>query len=378
MISTNKNSKPKVLCIFSRLLGGKTFTARLVEALSNINQITPVYLFYNDGDYRKYRTPRLMRISDSLGAAWSIRKKFIETVHEKFDILFFQSYMLTPPFYKLIKKLPTAVATDTTPALAHELIIKATDSQLIKVRSKMVVQVSNFIFRKIFRHVDIFLPRTQWCCDSLKADYDIHGDRLYVTYNPVDLSTWKPSERRVNKEVSLLFVGNDFKRKGGEFLLELYRRYLSNKCILRIVSNDGNLSNMDIPRGVEIIRGITHAQVGKLIDIYQTSDLFVFPTLRDQLGLVLTEAISTGLPIIARNVGGIKEFVKDDFNGYLMQYNSPMGDWAHKINQLKENPDILRKFGENSRKLAEDKLQMERFKMSIENVMKRLVENHVA
>ena len=368
-----RKGKLKVLCIFSRLLGGKTFSGRLIEALSNIDEVTPLYLFYDLEDSQRYPVPRWAEMSDTLAASWSIRKKFRDAVKEEFDILCFQSYMLMPAFYELIKRLPTAVALDTTPALAHKLIIEETNSPLVKVRSKIACYISTFIFKKIFGHVDIFLQRTQWCCDSLESDYDTGADKLYVTYSPLDLSIWKPIERGTNGKMNLLFVGNDFKRKGGEFLLELYRRHLSDRCVLRIVSNDRNLSNMHIPNGVYIIQGITHGEVDKLIDIYQTSDLFLFPTIRDQLGLVLTEAISVGLPVVANDVGGIRELVKDNWNGYLMPCESKVEEWAYKVKSLIENPDQLKRFGDNSRKLAEEKLVMAKFKDTVENAVKKLV-----
>jgi len=49
----------------------------------------------------------------------------------------------------------------------------------------------------------------------------------------------------------------------------------------------------------------------QLIAIYQNADIFLFPTLKEHLGLVLVEAMACGLPVIARNVGGIASFLKD-------------------------------------------------------------------
>lgn len=53
------------------------------------------------------------------------------------------------------------------------------------------------------------------------------------------------------------------------------------------------------------------------------ADLFVFPSLREGLGLAAIEALSTGVPVVGSNVGGIPEYVVDGVNGYLINPNIP-------------------------------------------------------
>jgi len=156
-------------------------------------------------------------------------------------------------------------------------------------------------------------------------------------------------------------------------LLSLYDKYLSEHCILKIVSNDPGLPNGSIKKGVEVIKGITPENFRKLIEIYNSADLFIFPTKYEMLGLALTEALSMGLPVIARDVGGIKEIVKNNYNGYLMPYNSDINEWAEKIIFLIKNPHILKKFSYNSRKLAEDNFSMEKFSNTIRKVIDGLI-----
>ena len=82
------------------------------------------------------------------------------------------------------------------------------------------------------------------------------------------------------------------------------------------------------------------------------SDIFVLPsTYREGIPRVLLEAAAMGLPIITTDAPGCREVVTHSLNGYLIP--------AHNKNALRDSilhlcdqPNLRRKFGKNSRKLA--------------------------
>ena len=55
-----------------------------------------------------------------------------------------------------------------------------------------------------------------------------------------------------------------------------------------------------------------------VIELFKSSDCFVFPSLREGLGLSALEAMASGLPLIATYVGGIKDYAKDGITGYCL------------------------------------------------------------
>ena len=365
--------KPRILLVLSRIYGGKTITNRIVEIVNNLQYIKPIYLFFDYNDYREYSVPKILRVS-FFEPNIIIRKKYKATIKDKFDALFFQSDGLILGFYEMIKKYPVALALDSTPSLSHQIRIKYDSFNTFEKKLRdLKLRIEIALFCKMYSNIDFFLPRTNWVAHDLQMTYGIPLNRMYVTYCPHNLSLWKPKERKQNDKFILLFVGNDFRRKGGDFLLSLYDKYLSEHCILKIVSNDPGLPNGSIKKGVEVIKGITPENFKRLIEIYNSADLFIFPTKYEMLGLALTEALSMGLPVIARDVGGIKEIVKNNYNGYLMPYNSDISEWAEKIIFLIKNPHILKKFSCNSRKLAEDNFSMEKFSNTIRKVIDGLI-----
>ena len=81
------------------------------------------------------------------------------------------------------------------------------------------------------------------------------------------------------------------------------------------------------------------------------TDIFVFPSLYEPYGVVVQEAMSFGLPIVASNVGGIPKQMNDGVEGYLV----PLGDskvLAEVLRKLIMDPGLRKQMGKKSYKRA--------------------------
>lgn len=84
---------------------------------------------------------------------------------------------------------------------------------------------------------------------------------------------------------------------------------------------------------------------------YEQARVFVLPSLSEGLGRVVWEAMASGLPVVASNVGGIPELVENGKTGFLV----PPGDeeaFAKRILWLFENPAEAREMGARGRRAA--------------------------
>jgi len=78
-----------------------------------------------------------------------------------------------------------------------------------------------------------------------------------------------------------------------------------------------------------------------LAEWYARSDILVLPSLWEGYGIVLLEAMSFGLPVIATRVGGIPEIVSDGRNGLLVEAGN-VPDLARAMRYLIEHPEYAR------------------------------------
>jgi glycosyltransferase involved in cell wall biosynthesis len=175
---------------------------------------------------------------------------------------------------------------------------------------------------------------------------------------PQDLELWKAAARDYRRPIKLLFAGNDFVRKGGDFLLQFYSDRLAGAWTLTIASNDPAIATRQLPKGVEWLRGRNHVQ---MLDVYRAHDIFLLPSRQDYMPQVLAEALATGLPCLATDVGGIRDLVRDGETGFLMPAGAPASTWAACLDGLAANPAEIRRLSTGARQFAEDRLGLNRF-----------------
>jgi len=83
-------------------------------------------------------------------------------------------------------------------------------------------------------------------------------------------------------------------------------------------------------------------------DILSKATIITLPSYHEGLPKVLLEAAAAGRPIVASEIPGCMEVVKDNFNGFLVNpKDSSM--LAEKISFLLDNFSMIKRFGENGR-----------------------------
>ena len=90
-----------------------------------------------------------------------------------------------------------------------------------------------------------------------------------------------------------------------------------------------------------------------LHSLYLSSDIFVSPSDTETQGITFLEAMNAGLPIIGVNKFGAKEVVKTGINGLLAKPEDSK-DLAVKIKKLVDNEKLIKRFSNNSKKIAKN------------------------
>ena len=141
--------------------------------------------------------------------------------------------------------------------------------------------------------------------------HGVEPGRISVVQLGVALSTFKSKEEyRTDRPFRILFVGNISRAKGVDTLLEAFRLLALRNAELVLVGSHGERSFLETYRGLYThIPYLAHAD---LADEYRRADIFVLPTLFDSWGLVVTEAMASGTPVIVTENCGAKELVSAD------------------------------------------------------------------
>lgn len=82
-----------------------------------------------------------------------------------------------------------------------------------------------------------------------------------------------------------------------------------------------------------------------LSDAYHAMDLFVFASKSETQGMVITEAMAAGLPVIALDAPGAREVVADGGNGRLLSGDAPPETFSRAIVHMAEDPEKLSELG---------------------------------
>lgn len=338
-------------CIFTRILGGRTFSRVLQNRISEDGRFLPNVIYLENDDYREFPAPSFLRVSNALESAFVIKSKAKARRFASDDVdgYVFQGYQLTLFFARQIAQKIAILALDETPATARAAnrwwSNKSGAGVVDLPRLLMAWGLDRLVFRRIFKRIDYFLARTEKVRSSLINDYGVDAARIELTYMPIEEQT-KGDAISTGDPIRLLFVGADFERKGGNFLAELFDEELAESAELTIVSDDPKFSVFEGRPGARVLPSMAHED---LIKLMQGSDLLLFPSYRDALGLVICEAIASGMAVMTRDCGAQKELVNDNFNGRLMIYASSVDEWKSALKAALSDRQVLQQWKANAR-----------------------------
>ncbi len=179
------------------------------------------------------------------------------------------------------------------------------------------------------------------------------------------------------KDRIVLCISRMDPRKGQEFLIKamasVRQKYDDVTCVF---IGNGSLSKKLIGGGrsdrLEDLKKLTESLglkekvhfLGKvsqedLMQAYDSCDMVVLPSVNEGFGLVLSEAMCFGKPLIGSNIGGIPEQIIDGVNGYLFR-PTDHEELAQYVLSLVEHPEIGKQMGAIGKELVHMRFCVER------------------
>ena len=188
-----------------------------------------------------------------------------------------------------------------------------------------------------------------------------HGfNNAEILSRGVDCTLYSPSKRSaelrkqwgVNDTTTVcIYVGRLASEKNVELLIESYHRLsVTNPETKFVFVGDGparTLLQTSCPNA--IFAGMQRGE--DLAAHYASGDIFLFPSKTDTFGNVVTEAMASGLAVIAFNDAAAKEHLEHKISGLLAELDDDQG-YLKLIDELVNNSSLRRSIQENSLELA--------------------------
>jgi len=213
--------------------------------------------------------------------------------------------------------------------------------------------------------------------ESLKAkliEKGIDEEKLVVVPNGINVNDFgnfgKDVVNRIKEKygivgkITIMFAGSITPRKGVDYLVRAAEIILRNgyEDILFLLVGSFKYNEKFANKIVRYVRSRGLEENVKFTGfvpyedlkvLYQACDVFVLPSFEEGHGIVLTEAMASGKPLIGSNVGGIPAQIRDGWNGFLIEPGNEK-QLAEKIKYLIDNPEERERMAENSKKLAKE------------------------
>lgn len=338
----------KLTLVLQEALGWKTYGAQLCSALETrcdieaqiipINHSRRQLLFLKRDNMR--RSNRLLCWRDPINALNGTLGAPIRSAIESFGpaAIHFAGHRLAGAVENARLTIPFTVTTDHTRACLERDLPDDIWTETDAVREAQLMRAAAHLF-----------PMNTWTASSLRDDYGVDPARISLIPPSISLRHHAPRPDPGNRLPRIIFIGNDFLRKGGDRLCAWVRGPLAGRAELHVVSGD--------PRATGDIPGVVfHGRVVNdwlMSELMPQMDLLCHPTLSDMSPLVIAEAAAAGLPSVASRMTGIPGLVLDGETGFLRDPDDA-GGFVSALDQLLSNPELRRDMGNRAYAFARE------------------------
>lgn len=191
-----------------------------------------------------------------------------------------------------------------------------------------------FLENKFVNKIDLLIANSNYTKSIIIQTYPHISSKVMRIYKSVNINHFQPvrtsrDQIRQSYPHNVILVGSNLQRKG------IYTLITSAEMVLQkipdmkflIAGNDPSIPHLERicnKLGINdsfIFLGNLSRE--KLLDLYSNAGVMVLPAITEALGVVLLEAMVSGIPVIASNVGGIPEIIRDQENGILIPPGNP-------------------------------------------------------
>jgi len=244
--------------------------------------------------------------------------------------------------------LPSAFAMKQVNAKKRVLSIHGVYSEQVNaLHSDTTAKAASATESKVLKWADALTTDSKIVRDAYKKKLDVNFEFMYA---PLDIEKFKNVENVKKKDNQVVYIGRDSFEKGIDILKKIEPKINANVVYCT------NLEWKDAMRKLK------------------ESQILIIPSRMESIPQVIKESFYLKVPVIAFDVGGISELIKDGINGKLVNPENEEG-LLEQINSLLDDKQQIEKMGQNGYDFVIKNLTWESLLPKYENFYKDLLEN---
>ncbi|MDI3546995.1 MAG: hypothetical protein PWR10_647 [Halanaerobiales bacterium] len=217
---------------------------------------------------------------------------------------------------------------------------------------------------EIFNKLDLtIVTPSKWLAESARESSLFSDSEIKVIPNTLDTGIFKPIDKKVARMILNLPMDKHLvlfgavkatkdKRKGFTYLkealekLSFRRKDFNNNLELLVFGASSSEEMESFPYKVNFMGTLKDDYTLALC--YSAADVFIAPSLEDNLPNTVMESMACGTPVVAFNIGGMPDMLEHKKNGYLAEYKSAE-DLAEGIGWILKDERRLKVLGKETR-----------------------------
>lgn len=211
----------------------------------------------------------------------------------------------------------------------------------------------------VYRQADVIFTMSRYLARSFTTDFGIPPERLATVHTGANDEPGSIVRQSGTSDPEILFVGRDFRRKGGDVLLRAFREVRGSVPSARLTMVGPTASGIprDLLQGLSgvsfpgyLSRATSHGR-SAMDDAYRRAAIFCLPTRYEPFGTAFVEAMLYGLPCVGPRAWAVPEIIEPDQTGLLAEPGDD-ASFAEALVQLLSEPEGARAMGASGRQVA--------------------------
>jgi len=352
---------------------------RLVENYE-ITVIAPDYGTYEDPNIKLIKIPLMKVLHVGDFKIPKIRKHLIDDVVKDADLVFTQTIgsvgstaiNSAKKYHKPIASFIHSIEWELVPRAVAAVLLKKYAQAVAKGFSKKTYNKCDLLIMPSHNVEELFL----WNNIRTKSSI-VHLGVDTQKFHPVSPEQKLALRGQLGFDASDIIIGYHGRISREKDLITLLRAFT------RLQNNNSRLKLLILGDGIESIKKQLSSRPGVIlvgskndpVPYLQVMDIYSLTSLTETTCLSMLEAMSCELAVVSTEVGFMKSYIRDGYNGLFFQKQNPF-HLAKNIQRLIDDDKMRERLGENARKTVVEKFSWDKTAEGIINALDSLAEKH--